>query len=94
MWEITPSYRRDHPAIFPDELVRRVIRYYSFEGDVVLDPFAGSGTVGRVAAGMARKFVLVEKRRDYFEGMRRELQGSLFLNTIDFDDLQYSWSAE
>ena len=94
VWEITPSYRRDHPAIFPDELVRRVIRYYSFEGDVVLDPFAGSGTVGRVAAGMARKFVLVEKRTDYFEGMRRELWSSVFSDTIDFDDLQYHWSAE
>ncbi|MCY4464446.1 MAG: site-specific DNA-methyltransferase [Chloroflexi bacterium] len=94
VWDITPSYRKDHPAIFPDELVRRVIRYYSFQGDVVLDPFAGSGTVGRVAAEMSRNFVLVEKRGDYFETMRRELANSLFVSQVDFDDLQYLWTSE
>ena len=94
VWDIAPSYRKDHPAVFPDDLVRRVIRYYSFEGDVVLDPFAGSGTVGRVAAEMARKFVLVEKRMDYFNGMRHELRGSIFTGLVDFDDLQYHWSSE
>ena len=94
VWDITPTYHKGHPAIFPDELVRRVVRYYSFEGDVVLDPFAGSGTVGRVAAAMGRRFVLVEKRADYFAGMLREFQASLFRAQVDFDDLQYQWSAE
>ena len=94
VWDITPSHRKDHPAIFPDELVRRVIRYYSFRGDMILDPFAGSGTVGRVAVEMGRRFTLVEKRMDYFEGMCREFQGSIFSETVDYDDLQYGWSAE
>ncbi len=94
VWDISPSYRRDHPAIFPDELVRRVVRYYSFEGDVVLDPFAGIGTVGRVAAEMSRKFVLVESRRDYFETMRQEFNARVFTSQVDFDELQYFWTAE
>ena len=94
VWDITPSHRKDHPAIFPDELVRRVIRYYSFRGDMVLDPFAGSGTVGRIASEMGRRFILVEKRMDYFDGMCREFQSSIFSETIDCDDLQYGWSAE
>ena len=94
VWDITPSSHKAHPAVFPDELVSRVIRYYSFEGDCVLDPFAGTGTVGRVAAAMGRRFVAVEKRADYFETMRREL-GQFGLNAaVDFDDLQYYWSAE
>ena len=94
VWDITPSHHRNHPAVFPDELVHRIIRYYSFEGDVVLDPFAGSGTVGRVASEMGRKFVLVEKRADYFADIRQDLQTSIFGSSTDFDDLQYHWSAE
>ncbi len=94
VWDITPSNHALHPAVFPDELVSRVLRYYSFEGDSVLDPFAGSGTVGRVAAGMGRRFILVEKRPDYFDVMRRELQQLASAPPVDFDDLQYYWSAD
>ena len=94
VWDITPSHHKAHPATFPDELVSRVLRYYSFLGDQVLDPFAGSGTVGRVAADMGRRFVLIEKRADYFAQMQREFQESLPPGHTDFDDLQYYWSAD
>ncbi|MDE2715427.1 MAG: site-specific DNA-methyltransferase, partial [Chloroflexota bacterium] len=94
VWDITPSYHRTHPAVFPDDLVCRIIRYYSFKGDVVLDPFAGSGTVGRVASEMGRRFILVEKRADYFAEIRQDLRMSMFESPTDFDDLQYRWSAE
>ena len=93
VWDITPSNHSLHPAVFPDELVSRVLRYYSFEGDCVLDPFAGTGTVGRVANAMGRRFILIEKQPDYFEVMRRELQQLPFSQPVDFDDLQYWWSA-
>ena len=94
VWEMAPSHHPGHPAVFPEELARRVIRYYSFEGDCVLDPFAGAGTVGRVAAAMNRRFALIEKRPDYFELMRRELAQLPTTGRIDFDDLQYWRSAE
>ena len=96
VWDIKPASHRGHPAVFPDALVSRIIRYYSFEGDSVLDPFAGIGTVGRVAAAMGRRFILIEKRADYFETMRRELAALPVEGKggIDFDDLQYRWSAD
>lgn len=94
IWEITPSGHKAHPAVFPDELARRVIRYYSFEGDSVLDPFAGVGTAGRVAATMERRFILIEKRADYFATLRRELSPLTLEVPVDFDDLQYYWSAD
>ena len=98
VWEIAPAKHKGHPAVFPAELVRKVVRYYSFEGDSVLDPFAGTGTVGRVAIEMGRRFVLVEKSRRYYEIMRQDLgQPSLLTpqnGSIDFDDLQYSWSSD
>lgn len=65
IWCIKPAHDLNHPAIFPDELVNKVITYYSFKNDVVLDPFAGIGTVGRVAAKLDRRFVLIEQDPKY-----------------------------
>jgi len=65
VWQIKPAHDKRHPAIFPDELAEKVIKYYSFKDDVVLDPFAGIGTVGKVAAKMDRRFVLLEKCKEY-----------------------------
>jgi len=73
VWHITPGHHKEHPAVFPDELVEKVIRYYSFVGDLVLDPFAGSGTVGRVALKMERRFFLIDNEPKYFQIMRREV---------------------
>lgn len=73
VWHIPPGHHKNHPAIFPDELIRRLIKYYSFEDDLVLDPFAGSGTVGRVAIEMERRFLLIENNSQYFKVMKKEL---------------------
>ena len=74
-WYIAPKYDKNHPAVFPEELCRRVLRYYSFEGDAVLDPFAGSGTLGRVARRMGRVPVMCEMNEDYAEIIDREEPG-------------------
>jgi len=65
VWQIQPTFDSRHPAIFPVELAERVIKYYSFKGDVILDPFAGIGTVGKAAVKLGRRFVLVEEERQY-----------------------------
>ena len=71
VWRIAPTSSRLHPAVFPVELAERVIRYYSFEGDIVLDPFAGIGTVGEAAVRLKRRFALAEQDPEYVEAMRR-----------------------
>ena len=58
VWNINPAYTKKHPAVFPIELAQKVIKYYSFIDDVVLDPFAGIGTVGKAAVSLERRFVL------------------------------------
>ena len=73
VWKIAPSHSKLHPATYPDELVRRIIRDYSFEGDLVLDPFGGSGTTGRVALKMNRRFLLIEKNPTYYHDMETSL---------------------
>jgi len=47
LWKIHPANHPKHPAVFPLELAEKVIKYYSFKNDVILDPFAGTGTVGK-----------------------------------------------
>jgi len=72
VWRINPKTNSKHPAAFPLELARKVISYYSFKGDVVLDMFAGSGTVGAAAAGLERRFVLFDINHEYVQMMRKE----------------------
>lgn len=79
IWRIKPAHDERHPAIFPVELAEKVITYYSFKGDVVLDPFAGIGTTGKAAAKTGRRFVLIEQEPRYVEIMRAEAK--LWLGT-------------
>lgn len=64
-WYITPKADKNHPAVFPPELCQKVLKYYSFENDVVCDPFAGSGTFGKVARQMGRIPLLCEQNEKY-----------------------------
>jgi len=54
-----------HPAIFPEKLVEDHIKSWSNEGDLVLDPFAGSGTTGKIAQKLNRNWVLIEAVDEY-----------------------------
>ncbi len=56
-----------HPAPFPEELPRRLIQLYSFEGDVILDPFMGSGQTAIAALKSGRHFVGYETDKKYCE---------------------------
>jgi DNA modification methylase len=71
-WYISPKTDKDHPAVFPEKLCEKVLKYYSFSGDVVLDPFAGSGTFGRVAKKMKRIPVLCEANNKYIKKLEEE----------------------
>lgn len=61
VWPIPPARRNgSHPCPFPDEIVRRCILLSTFPGDLVLDPFAGSGTSLRVAESLRRRAIGVD----------------------------------
>lgn len=70
VWRIDPSFDKVHSAVFPVRLCERVIKYYSFVGDLVFDPFAGRGTLGYTAKALQRAFFLVEKESRYIARMR------------------------
>jgi len=90
VWYIKPAHDKDHPAIFPIELAEKVISYYSFLDDVVLDPFAGIGTVGKAAIKLKRRFVLIEKQKKYVDIMVREISRWLGDNRKDLLLKNYS----
>jgi site-specific DNA-methyltransferase (adenine-specific) len=68
LWEFRGenSKRWKHPAPFPEELPRRLIRMFSFKDDVILDPFLGSGTTCRAAKDQGRRSIGVEIDPTYY----------------------------
>jgi len=69
VWDMAPinSPKNDekHVAPYPEELPRRLIKLFSFEGDTILDPFAGCGTTNKVAKELGRKSIAIELSKDY-----------------------------
>lgn len=79
IWKITGESTRGHPAPYPLELADRLIRMFSFVGDVVLDPFCGSGTSMLAAMQSGRHSIGVEIDPEYCNQIQHRLdQNSLF----------------
>ena len=84
VWKIHPAHSKVHPAVFPEELAQKVIKYYSFKDDMVLDPFAGTGTVGRAAYNLERRFLLIENESKYFKYMNETMNFIPITKRVDF----------
>jgi DNA modification methylase len=69
-WSFPPEIRMrefDHPAMFPEELPRRLMKLFSYRGDIVLDPFNGAGTTTLVAWKLGRRFIGIDISHEYCE---------------------------
>lgn len=82
VWKITADREgraMGHPFTYPEELVERFVKLYTYVGDTVLDPFMGSGTTAAVAKKLGRPSVGFELSDKYVEIMKKRFsQGSLF----------------
>jgi len=94
VWQIDPTFDKVHSAVFPLELCRRVIQYYSFVGDVVFDPFGGSGTLAKASLMLERHFFLTEQDPIYFERIKQNLS-NLFWEArfMTAEEFRYSPSS-
>ena len=69
IWNIPPARAKKigHPAPFPTELVERFIKLYTYENELILDPFIGSGTTALGALNLKRNYIGYEINKDYIE---------------------------
>ena len=70
------NLKRVHPAVFPEQLANDHIVSWSNPGDTVLDPMMGSGTTGKAAKILDRKFIGIEKEKEYFEIAKERINQS------------------
>ena len=65
-WKIPPERKRNgHPAPFPEELIERLVKFYTYRGNVVLDMFGGTGTVAAVARRLGRHYLHIDTSEEY-----------------------------
>ena len=67
-WSIAPERnmkKYKHDAMFPEELVKRLLKLFSYKNDIVLDPFNGAGTTTKVAKQLSRKFIGIDISEEY-----------------------------
>lgn len=89
-WNFNGVRQDGHIAMFPEELPKRLIKMFSFVGDIVLDPFLGSGTTSLAAKNLNRNSVGYELNPKFIDIARQKLgaeQNKMFDNTVfDFVD--------
>lgn len=78
VWEIKQEMKNPHPAPFPEELIDRIIS--STSGQIILDPFAGSGTTAVSGKKFNRNFICIEKSMTYCEMAQRRIRGEDWRN--------------
>ena len=66
--------RKGHPAPFPEELIYRLIKLYSYQDNLILDPFGWTGTVAAVAKKLHRQFIHIDISKDYNQIATRRIQ--------------------
>ena len=78
-WYMEPesAERVGHPAPFPEELPRRCILLWSNIGDIIVDPFPGSGTTLKVARALGRKAIAYELNKDYIPVIKKRLEAPM-----------------
>ncbi|MCK5149834.1 site-specific DNA-methyltransferase [Candidatus Pacearchaeota archaeon] len=73
-WKISPEKKRNgHPAPFPEELIYRLMKFYSFKGHTVLDMFGGTGTVAVVSTKNNRNFIHLDISEEYNKTAKKRL---------------------
>jgi DNA modification methylase len=74
VWTIANTSRDDHPAVFPEEIPLRLAKLFSFYGETILDPFAGTGTTARAVIPLGRRAVCVDQNADFVRIIKKECQ--------------------
>ena len=81
IWKIRPVAPQEnmHPCPFPLELAKRVVEFYSYKGDTVIDIFTGSGQTNLAAEILGRKHIGIDTQEKYIEYAEKKLHNSYSL---------------
>ncbi len=93
IWKIDPVFDKTHTAVFPIELCNRIIKLYSYIGDLVFDPFGGSGTMAQAAQELQRYFFLTEMEPNYIKRIKEKLTQSTIFSHTKFHPSYFNLSA-
>ena len=74
-WNFPGTKQKEHMAMFPEELPRRLIKMFSFAGETVFDPFLGSGTTSLAAMNLGRNSIGYENNLEYESVIREKISG-------------------
>jgi len=72
VWQIANTSHPEHPAVFPLEIPKRLIKLFTFYGETVLDPFAGTGTTAVAAIPLGRRAICVDQNKKYIKIIERD----------------------
>jgi DNA modification methylase len=94
VWHINPETRSQHPAPYPVSLTDKLIRYYSYVGDIVLDPFMGSGTTAVGAKQLHRKYLGYEIHKEYIDIAEKRLGATVPMTLTSSNPLDNLTTSE
>jgi site-specific DNA-methyltransferase (adenine-specific) len=85
LWEFAPQDKsRFHPTQKPLKLIEKQIALYSNENDLILDCFSGSGTTAVACHNLNRRFICIEKDKEYFDASVERLKNAQAQLRFDF----------
>lgn len=74
VWNYEIAPKRGHITPKPVDLIENILRHSSNEGDLILDPFAGSGTTAIACMNTNRRYIVMEKEKAYFDIMKNRIE--------------------
>lgn len=83
VWEMDTEMDRTHPAPYPLELPRRLIKFYSFPGQTIVDPFLGSGTTMKACMELNRNSIGMELNPEYVEMIKARLECNIEIEHVE-----------
>jgi len=87
LWNVTPEInmkKYGHPAMFPEEIPKRLMKLFTYKDDIILDPFCGAGTTCLVAKKLGRKYIGIDISEKYCEIAEKRIKNaSLEVSLLD-----------
>ena len=93
-WNFAGTKQDKHLAMFPEELPRRLIKMFSFVGETVLDPFAGSGTTAKIARELGRNSISYEINPEFIPIIETKVGMSSFDEIIETEKVNAVFTAD